>query len=199
MATWGDWRIGTGEREAAAAALADHYAAGRLTVDEFRARLDAAYAAVTAGELAHVTADLPTVGVTAAPRAARVRRRRRLARPFALFTAAAAAFFIGLVALVAAEVPNGGVVALALGLMAAPVLLLAVLAGVVFWAGRRAWRSGAWLEGVPLALGAPWLGRLVWAGRAFLVGRAFWRFGQRARGPRHRRARLGRPGYPEGA
>jgi Domain of unknown function (DUF1707)/Transcriptional regulator PadR-like family len=54
-----DLRIGDADREAAAAALAEHYAQGRLTLDELLARLDAAFAATTRGELAPATRDLP--------------------------------------------------------------------------------------------------------------------------------------------
>jgi len=42
MATGADWRAGDAEREDVAGQLREHYAAGRLTIDEFRARLDAA-------------------------------------------------------------------------------------------------------------------------------------------------------------
>jgi hypothetical protein len=43
------------------------------------------------------------------------------------------------------------------------------------WLARRAWRRGAWLEGLPVLVGLPWLGRAVWAGRAVWVSRAAWR------------------------
>ena len=62
MATGADWRVGDAEREAVAEQLREHYAAGRLTIDEFRARLDAAYSATTAAGLSRVTADLPAAG-----------------------------------------------------------------------------------------------------------------------------------------
>jgi hypothetical protein len=55
-------RIGDAERDAAAADLGEHYAAGRLTVDELNERLDAVFAAKTFGELAHVLLDLPGLG-----------------------------------------------------------------------------------------------------------------------------------------
>jgi hypothetical protein len=91
----------------------------------------------------------------------------------------------GLAALAVALFAHGGVLAVVLGLLAVPVLLLAVITAVLVWVGRRAWRSGAWLEMVPVAVGMPWLGRVVWALRALVVGRAFWRLGQRARRPRN--------------
>ena len=52
-------RIGDAERDAAAADLGEHYAAGRLTLDELHERLDAVFAAKTAGQLTRVMADLP--------------------------------------------------------------------------------------------------------------------------------------------
>lgn len=67
MATGPDLRIGHAEREAAAASLREHYAQGRLTLEEFNERLDATFKAVTQRELNRITADLPH---TATPSAA---------------------------------------------------------------------------------------------------------------------------------
>jgi uncharacterized membrane protein len=47
------------DRESAAKALREAYAAGRLTLDEFGDRVDAVYSALTWGELGELTADLP--------------------------------------------------------------------------------------------------------------------------------------------
>jgi len=47
------------DRGRIAAALGEHYAAGRLTLEEFQERLDQAYAATTVGELRDLLADLP--------------------------------------------------------------------------------------------------------------------------------------------
>jgi Domain of unknown function (DUF1707) len=47
------------DRDAAADALADAVASGRLSLAEHSARLDAVFAAATAGQLVAVTADLP--------------------------------------------------------------------------------------------------------------------------------------------
>ncbi|QDQ90520.1 DUF1707 domain-containing protein [Rhodococcus sp. WB9] len=55
----GGVRIGTVEREHAAAALAEHFAAGRLETDEFDARVRQAYLAKTAADLTPLFADLP--------------------------------------------------------------------------------------------------------------------------------------------
>jgi hypothetical protein len=52
-------RIGTAEREAAASALSEHFAAGRLDQDELEERLDRAYAAKTAADLEPLFQDLP--------------------------------------------------------------------------------------------------------------------------------------------
>jgi DNA-binding MarR family transcriptional regulator len=52
-------RAGDADREAAAAALGEHFAQGRLTLDELATRLDATLTATTHGELADVTRDLP--------------------------------------------------------------------------------------------------------------------------------------------
>jgi len=55
-------RIGDAERDAAAADLGEHYAAGRLTLDELNERLDAVFSAKTLGQLARVMTDLPGLG-----------------------------------------------------------------------------------------------------------------------------------------
>ena len=47
------------DRGRTAAALGEHYAAGRLTLEEFQERLDKAYAATTLGELDRLMSDLP--------------------------------------------------------------------------------------------------------------------------------------------
>jgi hypothetical protein len=52
-------RITDADREAAAARLREHYAQGRLTLEEFHHRLDAAFEATTQGQLTAITRDLP--------------------------------------------------------------------------------------------------------------------------------------------
>jgi hypothetical protein len=59
MASRPDLRVGDADREAAAALLREHYAQGRLTMEEFRERLDAAFAATTESQLNALTSDLP--------------------------------------------------------------------------------------------------------------------------------------------
>ncbi|HEY7262870.1 MAG TPA: DUF1707 domain-containing protein [Trebonia sp.] len=51
-------RVGDADRDAAAAALAEHFAEGRLTLDELDARLDATLTATTHGELSQAAWDL---------------------------------------------------------------------------------------------------------------------------------------------
>ena len=60
-------RIGDADREAAASSLREHYARGRLTLDEFQQRLDAVFAATTDVDLAKINADLPYVNPYAPP------------------------------------------------------------------------------------------------------------------------------------
>lgn len=55
-------RVGDAERDAAAADLSEHYAAGRLTLDELNERLETVFSAKTFGQLARVMADLPGPG-----------------------------------------------------------------------------------------------------------------------------------------
>ena len=59
MATTSGLRIGDADREAAAAALREHFAQGRLTMDEFQHRLEFVFAAKTDRDLAAITRDLP--------------------------------------------------------------------------------------------------------------------------------------------
>ncbi|HLI37927.1 MAG TPA: DUF1707 domain-containing protein [Streptosporangiaceae bacterium] len=54
-------RVGDAEREAAAGQLREHYADGRLTLEELNERLDAAFAAKTRADLDAVLHDLPHV------------------------------------------------------------------------------------------------------------------------------------------
>ena len=61
-----DVRVGDADRDAAAAALGEHFAQGRLTLDELDARLDATLTATTHGELSQATWDLPDLTVLSA-------------------------------------------------------------------------------------------------------------------------------------
>jgi hypothetical protein len=64
----GELRIGTTERERAAAELGEHLAAGRLTTEEFDERVQRAYQARTASDLAPLFADLPDLNPPQPPR-----------------------------------------------------------------------------------------------------------------------------------
>jgi DUF1707 SHOCT-like domain len=52
-------RVTDADREAAAARLREHYAQGRLTLEEFHQRLDTAFTATTQSQLTAITRDLP--------------------------------------------------------------------------------------------------------------------------------------------
>jgi hypothetical protein len=56
-----DLRVSDEDREKAAIEIREHYAAGRLDADELGERLERAYAARTAADLAAVRADLPAL------------------------------------------------------------------------------------------------------------------------------------------
>ncbi len=80
-------RIGDLERDAAVTALGEHYAAGRLTKEEFDDRADVAWRARTRSDLAPLFADLPGLQSLrpatppAAQRGATKGRRSRSAPP----------------------------------------------------------------------------------------------------------------------
>jgi Domain of unknown function (DUF1707) len=67
MATGPDLRIGDAEREAAATELREHYAQGRLTLEEFNQRLETVFKAATRRDLNSVTSDLPHATAPSAP------------------------------------------------------------------------------------------------------------------------------------
>jgi hypothetical protein len=67
MATGPELRIGDAEREAAAASLREHFAQGRLTLEEFNERLDAVFKATTQSQLRLITRDLPHAAAPGAP------------------------------------------------------------------------------------------------------------------------------------
>jgi Domain of unknown function (DUF1707) len=67
MATQPSLRIGDKERDAVAAELREHFAIGRLSLEEFNHRLDAVFAAKTQSDLDRITSDLPHVRSGGAP------------------------------------------------------------------------------------------------------------------------------------
>lgn len=73
-------RASDADRDTAAAALGEHFAQGRLTLDELNARLGATLTATTYGQLAQAARDLPDLTMIPAraslPRIKRVRLRK---------------------------------------------------------------------------------------------------------------------------
>src|SRR5258705_8488456 len=59
-------RVSDAEREQAVVALREHLLAGRLTLEEFSARVEAALSARVGAELARVEEDLPRIATQAA-------------------------------------------------------------------------------------------------------------------------------------
>jgi len=122
---------------------------------------------------------------------------RRAAR-FVMWSALAGiAGVIALAALIAMLIPHELLIAILI-VVAVPVVLLALGTAILVWVGRRAWRSGAWMELLPIPAGMPWLGRVIWAVRTLLVSRAFWRLGRRVRRSRSRYADAQYQADPDG-
>ncbi len=76
-------RISDADREAAVDLLAEQYAVGRLTREEFDERSDAVWSARTRGDLAPVFADLPVHSTGRPPPAGAAHRPRRWPVPLA--------------------------------------------------------------------------------------------------------------------
>lgn len=121
------------DRDEIAGVLREHYAQGRLTLEEFNERSTAAYAAKTMGELRPLVADLPmTVNEPRRPDAWSPARMR-------LIGAVAA---VAAVALVVTAVVAGHVV-LAMPVWLVALIMLKLTCGrcARFGAGRRAGRG----------------------------------------------------------
>lgn len=71
-----DLRASDDERDRAAAEIREHYAAGRLSDDELAERVEAVYAARTAGELRALRDDLPALPPAPADQRAELAVRR---------------------------------------------------------------------------------------------------------------------------
>ncbi|MET8156344.1 DUF1707 domain-containing protein [Sphaerisporangium sp. NPDC005289] len=76
MAATPDMRASDGDRDRVAAALREHCAQGRLTMEEFNERLELVYAGRTYGDLRKLTADLPDIDLNNLPAAQAPERRR---------------------------------------------------------------------------------------------------------------------------
>jgi len=176
-------------RDAAAAQLREHYAAGQLSLDEFQDRLDAVYRAQTVRELGLVTDSLPHKGAVIPPgapwdssqvryplnaakmRAAMARAGRRIMLAFGVMTAGS---LLVIALLIAAFMVHGGLLAVMVSALLA-ILAVGVAAMVALvWLARRLWRRHAWIEAVPLVAGQPWLSRAVRMARLSLASRALW-------------------------
>ena len=73
-------RASDAERDQAAEAMREHYAAGRLTAEELSQRLDAIYEARTVSELAHLRRDLPDLPLAPQARRAELAHRQAVLR-----------------------------------------------------------------------------------------------------------------------
>lgn len=67
MAATPDMRASDGDRDKVAAALREHHAEGRLTLDEFNERLELVYLGKTMGDLRKLTVDLPDIDLRSHP------------------------------------------------------------------------------------------------------------------------------------
>jgi hypothetical protein len=181
MAIRGNLPVTEADRDAAATRLREHFAAGRLTLEEFQARLAAIFAATVRRDLDHVTADLPHDGIAAGmnsrvfsagrgprpgkPGGRRPRWRRRLRARLLLACAAIVVVWL----LIGYTLPHNALLIAAFILLSGLMGLVAGLMAGLFWLGRRAWRH-AWLEGPPLLLTMPRLGLARWAAHAAWAG-----------------------------
>jgi hypothetical protein len=172
-----------------AAQLREHYAAGRLSLDEFQDRLDAVYRAQTARELGTVTDSLPHEGVVIPPgapwdsypggypldiakmRAAMARAGRRIMLAFGVVTAGS---LLLLTLLITAFIVRGGLLGAVLGALLAILAVGVAAVGTLVWLARRLWRRHAWIEAVPRVAGQPWLSPAARMARLSLTGRALW-------------------------
>ena len=169
-------------RDAATSQLREHYAAGRLSLDQFQDRLDQAYQAQTARQLNTVTYGLPHVRrpiPPAAPpwrsyrgnqpfsaphtRAALRRTARRVMLALGVLTAGS---LLVLTLLVTALLVHGGLLATVMAALLA--MLAAGVAGVaaLAWLARRLWRRRyARIEAALPVAGPSWLSLAARAGR----------------------------------
>ena len=191
VARYGGTAVTDADREACAAQLREHYAAGRLSLDEFQDRLDAVYRAQTARELGMVTDSLPHEGVAIPPgmpwdgyrggypldvakmRAAMARAGRRIMLAFGIVTAGS---LLVLTLLITALVVHGGLFGVVVGALLAILALGVAVVGAVVWLARRLWRRHAWIEAMPLVTGQPWLSQVARMARLLLTGHALWRW-----------------------
>lgn len=176
-------------RDAATAQLSEHYAAGRLSLDQFQDRLDEAYRAQTARELGAVTSGLPRVGQvipSRAPwgsypgypsnvghlRAAVVRTGHRVMLGLGVLTAGS---LLILALVVTALLVHGGLLAVVLAALLTVLTVGVAAAAAVSWLVWKLWRRHAWIEAVAPMAGQPWLTLVARMARILFTGRALWR------------------------
>jgi hypothetical protein len=177
-------------RDAATDQLRDHYAVGRLSLEQFQDRLDEAYRAQTARELHAVTDGLPHVGQvipSGAPwasypgdyqlnvakmRATLARTGRRIMLAFGILTTGS---LLILALLIAAFLVHGGLLAAVLAALLTMLAASVAAVGVLVLLARRLWRRHAWIEAVPPMAGQPWLSLAARIARLLLTSRALWR------------------------
>jgi DUF1707 SHOCT-like domain len=187
VARYGGAAVTDADREGSAAQLREHYASGRLSLDEFQDRLDAVYRAQTVRELGMVTDSLPHEGLVTprgAPRggfpggyslditemrAAMARAGRRIMLAFGVVTAGS---LLVLTLLITAFMVHGGLLGLVVGALLAILAVGVAAVGTLVWLARRLWRRHAWIEAVPLVAGQPWLSRVARIARLLLAGHA---------------------------
>ena len=88
-AGWRGMRLSDADRDEAVSALSEHYAAGRLTREEYDERTDAAWTALVRADLVDLFEDLPSGSAATQPPARRQppRRLRRMPLPVGLMIA----------------------------------------------------------------------------------------------------------------
>jgi hypothetical protein len=190
VARYGSTAVTDAGRDAATDQLREHYAAGRLSLDQFQDRLDEAYRAQTARELRAATHGLPHVGQvipSGAPlgsypggypfnarhmRTALARTGRRILLAFAALTFGS---LLVLTLLITAFLVHGGLLAVVVAALLAILAAGVAAAGALVWLAQRLWRRHAWIEAVPPLTGQPWLTLVARLARLVLTGRALWR------------------------
>ena len=183
MARYGGTAATDAGRDAATAQLREHYAVGRLSLDQFQDRLDEAYRAQTARELKAVTNGLPHVGQVvpypsgyplkaAHRRAALVRTGRRVMLVLGGLTAGS---LLVLALLVTALLVHGGLLAVVVAALLTILTLGVAAAAALVWLVWGLWRRHAWIEALPPLTGQPWLTLVARLARLVLTGRALWR------------------------
>ena len=158
MVRYGGTAVTDAGRDAATDQLREHYATGRLSLDQFQDRLDEAYRAQTARELDAVTDGLPHVGQVipsgaawgsypggysfnaAKLRAALARMGRRIMLAFGVLTAGS---LLVLALLVTALLVHGGLLAAVVAALLTILALGVAAAGALVWLARRLWRRHA--------------------------------------------------------